>query len=149
MKKILAIMFALIFALSFATSAFAVTNTCTYCGEEISVEKDFNKHLEQLCPVLYPEKDPDAGKQYCPYDGCTGEFLDPAQYEIHLEKCPMKPSEDDASIADKIADFFENLKFEDILNTVNDLFSKINFTDIVVKIIDLLEEGVNALLGAI
>ncbi len=144
MKKFLALMFALIFALSAATTAFAAANTCPYCGIEIATEKEYNKHLKTDCPKLSHAAD-NVVTQYCPYEGCTAKFKDPKQYEAHLEECDFKKETN----RDKVEGFFENLELSDITKTVTDLLAKINFSDLAVKAIELIEKAVLAIVDLI
>lgn len=136
MKKFLAVVFALIFALSAATTAFAVANTCPHCGQYIETEKAFNEHLDKTCPKLHPVKT-------CPYEGCGAKFQDEEQYEIHVAKCPKKTDKD------KFIEKIENIDYKAIATKVIGLVQKIDFPAIIAKIIPIVEKAVNYIVSAI
>ncbi len=142
MKKFLAIVFALIFALSAATTAFAMANTCPYCGVEIVSEKEYNAHVFGKCPVKYPE----AAKTYkeCPY-GCGAKYEDNEQYEIHVANCSMKKE----TTEEKIVNFIKNIDWKAIGEKVSGVVAKIDFPSLVNKLIGLVEQAVVAIIGAV
>ena len=53
MKKFLAIVFSLIFALSACTVAFAATETCTTCKQKFETVEAYNEHLKDCKPITY------------------------------------------------------------------------------------------------
>ena len=136
MKKFLAVVFALIFALSAATTAFAVANTCPHCGQYIETEKAFNEHLDKTCPVLHPVKP-------CPYEGCGAKFQDEEQYEIHVAKCPKK------SDKDKFIEKIKGIDYKAIVTKVIGVVQKIDFPAIIAKILPVIEKAVKAIVGAV
>ena len=150
MKKVSALILALIFALSAATTAFAVTTLiqCPYCGEYIEGEKAFNEHVSDTCPVVgvEPKYDDAPILKTCPY-GCGAQFRSQTEYENHLEVCFDR---NDLTLAEKVENFLLELDLrEDVLGTVLNLLSKINFSDITVTIIGLLEKAVLGIIDAI
>ncbi len=148
MKKLTAIVLALIIALSVAVTAFAaVSLECPYCGEVLSSEKSYNEHLSKKCPVVGSEahKKDDAFFKECPY-GCGATFTKESAYNDHLEVCFSKK---DPTFAEQVEDFFLNFNFDETLGKVEELLSKVDFPSILVTIIDLLEKGVTAIIGAI
>lgn len=147
MKKFLAIMFALIFALSCATTAFAADLTCPYCNEAISSEKAYNEHISKKCPVLFADNKGDI-LYYCDYTeyGCSAYFKSEAEYKKHIEICPFKKT----TWGDKVEAFFLDLDYSDfteILGKVTDALKGIGLPGLLIKVIDLLEQGVTALIG--
>lgn len=140
-------MFALIFALSCASTAFAASNTCPHCSLVIEAEKDYNKHLSEECPNLY-SGNTGAIIYYCDYtdNGCTAKFTEEGEYEKHLEICPFKKT----SWGDEVANFFLDLDYEDftnVLDKITEALVGVGLPGILVSIIDLLEQGVTALIG--
>ncbi len=151
MKKVLALIFALIFALSAFTAAFAASSDdvyeCPHCKAEIIGEAAFNKHLDKTCPVVGTDAKIEDGEviYICPY-GCGAKFRIEKEYYNHLDVCFSKK---DPSFAQKVEDFIVNFNFDEALETVDGLLSKVDFGSILVTIIDLLEKGVMAIIGAI
>jgi hypothetical protein len=76
MKKFLAILFSVIFALSATTVAFASANTCPYCKETYENEAEYNKHLAD-CDGYFRE---------CPY-GCDADFATDDELAVHAGVC--------------------------------------------------------------
>lgn len=150
MKKLTAIVLALVIALSVAVTAFAATTyQCPYCLEVIEGEKEYNKHLEEKCPEVgseaKEEADTAAKIQTCPY-GCGAKFLDADQYDVHLDACHMKT---DPTLAEQVEDFILNFSFDETWGKVEELLSKVDFPGILVTVIDLLEKAVTGIIGAI
>lgn len=148
MKKFLAIVFALIFALSCAAPAFAAM-TCPHCNESLATEAAYNKHILKECTELFGNNKGDI-VYYCDYAeyGCTAYFGSEANYEKHLEICSFKKE----TWGDKVEAFFLDLDYDDfteVLDKITEALVDAGLPGIVVKIIDLLEEGVIALLGEI
>lgn len=151
MKKLTAIILALVIALSVAVTAFAATTyQCPYCLEVIEGEKEYNKHLEEKCPEVgseaKEETDAAAKIQTCPYEGCGAKFLDAEQYEVHLDECLKKT---DPTIAQQVEDFILDFSIFGAIDSVFELLSKVNFPSILVTVIDLLEKAVTAIIDAI
>ena len=149
MKKFLAIVFALVFALSAVTTAFAAANICPHCKEEIESESDYNKHLKSECPELSNAADNKEDKviYYCPYEGCGAKFTIASEYKKHVEEtclCKTEPT-----FLEKVEDFFVNFDINSAIDTVEGLLSKVDFEGLLIKVIDLLEKGVTAIIGAI
>lgn len=149
MKKLTAIVLALVLALSVAVTAFAAdTFQCPHCFGIIEGEKEYNEHLKTTCPVVGENAAilEEVEKQTCPYEGCNASFLKEEDYEKHLEVCPCKP---EPSAADKVEEFFLNFTIFDAIGPVMDLLGKIDGPSILVTIIDLLEKAVTGIIGAI
>lgn len=130
MKKLTAIVLALVIALSAATVAFAATSvyTCPACGDVIEGEKEFNTHLEKTCPVVGSE-----GKyKECPYDGCDAKFKSQEEYDKHLEICFYKP---EPTIADKVSDFIAGIDIKEVFGKVTDFLGGIDFAGILAKVV--------------
>lgn len=152
MKKLTAIVLALVIALSVAVTAFAAdTYQCPHCLVIVEGEKEYNEHLTDKCPVVgkeaadAKEKEETLEKQTCPY-GCNASFLEAEDYEEHLTVCPLKT---DPTLAEQLEDFIVNFSFDEALKTVDDLLSKVDGPSILVTIIDLLEKAVTAIIDAI
>lgn len=152
MKKLTAIILALVIALSVAVTAFAAsTYQCPHCSAIIEGEKEYNEHLEDKCPEVgkeaadEAEKEATLKKQTCPY-GCDASFLEAEDYEDHLNVCPLKT---DPTLAEKFEAFILNFSFDETLESVNELLSKVDGPSILVTIIDLLEKAVTAIIDAI
>lgn len=118
MKKFLAVMFAMIFALScFGTLAFAEQNnhcTCDYCGAEFTTTEELLKHVSEMnkvpdhkvvcayCGNTFTSNTllkgheavtiNDAGLIVCDNakNGCKETFTNKAAYEAHMEECEFK-----------------------------------------------------------
>lgn len=148
MKKLTAVVLALIIALSVAVTAFAATSfECPYCGEILTSEKSYNEHLSKKCPVVGSEihEKEDAFFEYCPY-GCGAAFTSESSYNNHLDVCFSKK---DPTLAEQVEDFILNFDFDETFGKVDELLSKVDFSSILVTIIDLLEKGVMAIIDAI
>ncbi|MBQ2841409.1 MAG: hypothetical protein IJE72_00070 [Clostridia bacterium] len=151
MKKLTAIILALVIALSVAVTAFAAsTYQCPYCLEVIEGEKAYNVHLDKKCPevgndIKKEEAKEEAVATPCPY-GCGAEFMIEAEYEKHLGICDKKT---DPTFAEKVEDFIVNFTFDDAIGAVEELLAKVDFPGLLVKVIDLLEKAVTAIIGAI
>ena len=148
MKKFLAIVFALIFALSCAAPAFAAM-TCPYCDAILQTEAAYNKHISEECEELFGNNQ-GAVIYYCDYAkyGCTARFTDESNYEKHLELCAFKKE----TWGDKVEAFFLDLDYDDfteVLDKITEALVGVGFPGLVVKLIDLLEQGVTALIGEI
>ena len=148
MKKLTAIVLALVIALSVAVTAFAAsTYECPHCFAIVEGEKKYNEHLSKTCPVVGSDaaKQEEIKKQSCPY-GCSASFAKEEDYKKHLEICPLTPEE---SFADKVEAFLLDFTIFDAIGPVMDLLGKLDGPSILVTIIDLLEKAVTAIIGAI
>ena len=137
MKKLTAIVLALVIALSVATVAFAATPvyTCTECGAVIEGEKAYNDHLEKTCPEVGSE-----GKiKTCPNEGCGATFYSQEEYDRHLGLCPKTP---EPSIADKVSDFIAGIDFKEVFGKVTDFLGGIDFAGILSKVIGFISDAV-------
>lgn len=152
MKKLTAIILALVMALSVAVTAFAAsTYQCPHCLAVVEGEKEYNEHLSLKCPVVGKEAADKAEteetlkNQTCPY-GCGAKFLSAEEYENHLNVCFSKK---DPTLAQKLEDAILNFNFDETLKKVDELLSKVDGPSILVTIIDLLEKAVTAIIDAI
>ncbi len=137
-------MFALVFALSCATTAFAAGLTCPYCNDTLASEEAYNEHISEKCTVLFPEKPADP--MVCAE--CGAAFKDATQYNIHITEIHVPK----ATWGDAVEAFFLDLDYSDftsILDKITDALTGVGLPGLVVKVIDLLEQGVIALLGEI
>lgn len=80
MKKVLAVLFAVMFAFSACIVAFAADGgtVCDYCGEKFATMDEFQKHIDGTFPV----KD---HKQECEF--CFEVFTSKAAYDAHKATC--------------------------------------------------------------
>lgn len=146
MKKVLALTFALIIALTASVTVFAATttvtpnmkNTCPYCGVEFDDEATYNKHISETIPV-------ENHIRQCPYHGegykdggCTAQFVIQAEYDKHVNICPFKGTKE-LTTEEKIEQFIDDIDWKELGNKVVDLVKKIPFTDIINKIVDLVK----------
>lgn len=145
MKKVLALTFALIIALTASVTVFAATvtenctNTCPYCDKSFAVEADYNKHISETIPVK-------GHVLACPYSGegyknggCTAQFVIQAEYDKHLNVCPFKGTKE-LTTEEKIENAINNIDWKDLGNKVVDLIKKIPFEDLINKIVDLVKQ---------
>lgn len=140
MKKLTAIVLALVIALSVATTAFAATSVyeCPACGAIVEGEKEFNNHLEKTCPEVGSE-----GKlKECPYEGCDAAFKIQAEYDKHLEICYFKP---EPTIADQISDFIAGIDIKEVVSKVSDFLGGIDFAGIIEKVVGFISDAVGSL----
>ncbi len=152
MKKVLSLVFVLIFALSAVTVAFAADPAvyqCDYCKAVIEGEAEYNKHLTKTCPVVGSDAQGPV-IYHCPYEGCGNPFTDKSEYDKHLTICTKKPKE---TAAEKVENFFLDFDVEDdmgeVIDKVFEVIGKLNLPNIVITIIDLLEKAVLGIIDAI
>lgn len=138
MKKLTAIVLALVIALSAATVAFAATTSvydCPACGAVIEGEKEYNDHLEKTCPVVGSE-----GKyKECPNEGCDAKFKKQEEYDRHLEVCFYKP---EPTFADKVSDFIAGIDIKEVVGKVADVLGGIDIAGILSKVIGFISDAV-------
>ncbi len=145
MKKVLALTFALIIALTASVTVFAatvtpnMTNTCPYCGRDFDDEATYNKHISETIHVKNHIC-------HCPYSGegykdggCDAQFVIQAEYDKHLEVCPFKGTKE-LTTEEKIEEFIDGIDWKEVGNKVVDLVKKIPFTDIINKIVELVKK---------
>lgn len=90
MKKFLAIVFALIFALSACTVAFAGSFKCEHCKANFSTEELYKAHINGECTVLF---------QACEY--CAAK-ISKEDMDAHLNVCTKKADADKKAEDDKL-----------------------------------------------
>jgi len=154
MKKFLAIVFALIFALSACTVAFASAEnlTCESCKAKLVDEKAYNAHINggclvdfkdcQYCAAKVATADLEAHEGECPKgayacDKCGKEFANKNAGKDHtcatedvaatvLDKIiEALKSVDWAALANKIVDFVRGIDLEGIIGKVKPLIEKV------------------------
>ena len=158
MKKFLAIVFALIFALSACTVAFADAAVWT-CPEEgckavLSTQALYDAHVNGGCLVKFTDceycearvarTDIDAHIASCPKysetcEYCTAEFDKKADYDAH--ECEVLNTVENEDVAGVVGDAIEavkNIDWEDVLAKVIDFISGIDFEGLIGKVSDLL-----------
>ncbi|MBR4858849.1 MAG: hypothetical protein IKU08_06655 [Clostridia bacterium] len=163
MKKFLAIVFSLIFALSAFTVAFAAENTCPYCKDVIADEVAYNEHISGGCDVKF---------RSCKY-GCGAKFSEAANLEVHEDACPKGAGnceycdaayanqaayeahkeneckivttvgEDAAPVVDKVIDTLKTVNWEALANKIVDAVKSIDIEGLIAKIKPVIEKVVS------
>lgn len=160
MKKFLAIVFALIFALSACTVAFAADFECSECHAVLADQKALDAHnnggcLEQFEACQYcaakvatanleaHEADCPKGAGKCEY--CDADYATQADYAEHKKNdCKMinTVGEDAAPIVDKVIDALKEVDWEALANKVVDAVKGIDIEGIIAKVKPLIERVV-------
>lgn len=168
MKKFLAILFSLIFALSATTVAFAADFVCTECHAVLESQKALDAHnnggcLKQFKACQYcsskiatanleaHEADCPKGAGSCEY--CGEAYDTQAEYAAHKDSdCKMintVGSEDTAKIVNKVIDVVKGIDWEGLGNKVVDAVKGIDFEGIIAKIKPIIEKVVAFITDAI
>lgn len=146
MKKALAIVMALVIALSMSAMAFAAegdktpaTSTpnvvCGVCGSSFNAAEDLRAHIALGCDGIRNENF-DAIALVCPHKGCGEAFVDEALYNEHIVICPKAPADP--------YDKYINLNLKDLLTMIIDLV-KTNagqwdaIESVVIRLVDFIE----------
>ena len=163
MKKFLAIVLSLIFALSACTVAFAADYECSVCHAICADEKALIAHnnggcLQQFTSCQYcaarvetakaadHEANCPKGAGKCEY--CDASYGSQAEYEAHKAECKMITtlgSEDTAKIVDKIIEAVKGINWSDLANKVVNLVKGIDFNGIIAKVKPIFEKVVGLL----
>lgn len=158
MKKFLALVFALIFALSACTVAFAADYECTVCHAILADQKALDEHnnggcLEQFRDCQYcgakvlkdslADHEADCPKGACACDYCGEDFATKGEYDAHLETCKAENNNIPvASIMDKIVEAVKGIDWADLANKVVEAVKGIDFEGIIAKIKPIIEKVV-------
>lgn len=155
MKKFLAIVFALIFALSACTVAFAAAAdlTCDTCLVKLADEKAYAAHVNggclvdfkacQYCDAKVATANLDAHEAECPKgastcDKCGAELANEAAADAHT--CV---TEDVAkNVVDKVIDALKDVDWEGVIGQVKDAIGSIDLEGIIAKIKPIVEKVV-------
>ncbi len=166
MKKFLAVLFAVIFALSSMTVAFAAaTYECEDCYVVFQDKTTYEKHINGGCEVAFVtcqyceqrvDKDYEAGH----LDNCAAanKICDVCGTAIktHEDGKACVTTEDQIKdVADKVIDTVKKVDWDKVINTVKPVFNKvidavkgIDFEGLIAKIKPLLEKVVALFDGA-
>ncbi|MBE6820033.1 MAG: hypothetical protein E7516_03180 [Ruminococcaceae bacterium] len=160
MKKFLAIVFALIFALSACTVAFAGADdlTCDTCLAKLADEKAYNAHVNggclvdfkacQYCEAKVATANLEAHEAECPKgasacDKCGADLANKAAADAH--ECA--PADIANNVLDKAIDALKNVDWADVANKIVDAVKGIDFEGIIAKIKPIFEKVVELVKG--
>ncbi len=170
MKKFLAILFSLIFALSATTVAFAdaANLTCDTCLAKLGDEKAYNAHINggclidfkecQYCDVKVSKDNIEAHEAECPKGAgkceyCGEAYDTQADYAAHKKSdCKMintVGSEDTAKIVNKVIDVVKGIDWKDLADKVVGVVKGIDFEGLIAKIKPIFEKIVAFVTDAI
>lgn len=167
MKKFLAIVFSLIFALSACTVAFAAkdTLTCDSCLAKLSDEKAYDAHVNggclvdfkacQYCEAKVATANLEAHELTCPKGAGKCEYCDAGYatqeaYAAHkANDCKMinTVGEDAAPIVDKAIDALKGVDWAGLANKIVDAVKGIDFQGLIAKIKPVIEKVVELVKG--
>lgn len=162
MKKFLAVLFALIFALSATTVAFAgvETLTCDTCFEVLPSLAEYNKHVSGGCLVDFEpckycggniaNENLEAHQLMCPKGAgkcefCGKDYATQADYAAHKEAdCKVTTSIGDkipvATVVDKVVEVVKGIDWADLGGKVVDAVKGIDFEGLIAKIKPIFEK---------
>lgn len=155
MKKFLAIVFSLIFALSACTVAFASAEdlTCDTCLAKLADEKAYNAHINggclvdfktcQYCEAKVATNNLEAHEAECPKgastcDKCGADLANKAAADAH--ECATEDVV--KNVADKAIDALKEVDWKALADKVVDLVKGIDFEGLIAKIKPLVEKVV-------
>lgn len=155
MKKFLALVFALIFALSACTVAFAAAEnlTCDTCKVKLADEKAYNAHVNggclidfkacQYCAAKVATADLDAHEAECPKgastcDKCGADLANKAAADAHT--CATEDVVN--NVADKAIDALKAVDWKALADKVVEAVKGIDFEGIIAKIKPIIEKVV-------
>lgn len=168
MKKFLAIVFSLIFALSACTVAFAGVEdlTCDSCLAKLETVDAYNKHINGGCLVDFKAckfncgakiatANVEAHELTCPKGAgkceyCDADYATQADYAAHkANDCKMinTVGEDAAPIVDKVLDALKNVDWKSLADKVVDLVKGIDIQGLIAKIKPVIEKVVELVKG--
>ncbi len=158
MKKFLAIVFSLIFALSACTVAFAADYECDVCHAVLGSEKDLTAHKNggclvdfkdcQYCAAKVATDNLEAHELTCPKgaskcDKCGKEFATQADAKGHT--CDTKDVA--GVVVDKVVDTLKTVDWASLANKVVDAVKGIDFEGLIAKVKPLVEKVVELVKG--
>ncbi len=167
MKKFLAVFFAVIFALSSMTVAFAseADLTCDTCFAKCPDAKAYAAHVNggclvdfkacQYCETKVATDDLAAHEASCPKSACSckycGEdFETVGKYDAHIEACKAAnnniPMDE---IKDKVVDTVKSIDWKGLLDKVIGVVKGIDFDGLIAKVKPVIEKVVELVKGAI
>lgn len=171
MKKFLAVLFSVIFALSATTVAFAGAEnlTCDTCFEVLGTTEAYNKHVAggclvdfepcQYCNGNIANANHEAHELQCPKGAGTCEFCGKdyatqADYAAHKEsECKVTGAIGDkvpvATIFDKVVEALKGVDWKGLVGKVGDLIGGIDFEGLIAKIKPIIEKVVDFVKTAI
>ncbi len=159
MKKFLAIVFSLIFALSACTVAFAADYECETCHAVLASEKDLTAHKNggclvnfkdcQYCAAKVATENLDAHEAECPKgatscDKCGAALKNQAAKADHT--CDTKDVAE--NVLGKVVDALGKVDWKGLANKVVDAVKGIDFEGLIAKIKPLIEKVVDLVKGA-
>lgn len=158
MKKFLAIVFALIFALSACTVAFAADYECETCHAVLASEKDLTAHKNggclvdfkdcQYCAAKVATDNLEAHEAECPKGASTCEKCGAALANVAAADAHECDTKDVAeNVADKVIDALKEVDWKALADKVVEAVKGINFDEIVAKIKPLVEKVVELVKG--
>lgn len=161
MKKFLAIVFSLIFALSACTVAFASAEnlTCESCLVKLADEKAYNAHVNggclvdfktcQYCEAKVATENIGDHEAECPKGASTCDKCGKALANKAEAKAHSCVTEDVASnVLDKAIDALKEVDWASLANKVVDAVKGIDFEGIIAKIKPVIEKVVELVKGA-
>ncbi len=159
MKKFLAIVFALIFALSACTVAFAADFECETCHAVLASQKDLDAHKNggclvdfktcQYCAAKVATDNLEAHEADCPKGASTCDKCGAALATQADAKAHACATEDVANnVLDKVVDALKEVDWASLANKVVDAVKGIDFEGLIAKIKPLIEKVVDLVKGA-
>lgn len=170
MKKFLAVLFSLIFALSATTVAFAgaADLTCDTCLAKLADEKAYNAHVNggclvdfkdcQYCKAKVATANLEAHEAECPKGAgaceyCGEAYGTQAEYAAHKDsECKMintVGSEDTAKVVNKVIDVVKGIDWKELGDKVVGVVKGIDFEGLIAKIKPIIEKVVAFITDAI
>ena len=163
MKKFLAIVFSLIFALSACTVAFAAkdTLTCDSCLVKLSDEKAYDAHVNggclvdfkacQYCEAKVATANVEAHEAECPKgastcDKCGADLANEAAADAH-KKAGCDTKELAENVLDKAIDALKKVDWKSLADKVVGAVKGIDFQGLIAKIKPVIEKVVELVKG--
>lgn len=163
MKKFLAIVFSLIFALSACTVAFAAkdTLTCDSCLVKLSDEKAYDAHVNggclvdfkacQYCEAKVATANVEAHEAECPKgastcDKCGADLANKAAADAH-KKAGCDTKELAENVLDKAIDALKKVDWKSLADKVVGAVKGIDFQGLIAKIKPVIEKVVELVKG--
>ncbi len=158
MKKFLAIVFSLIFALSACTVAFAANFECEVCHAVFADQKSLDSHNNGGCLVVFKdckycaakveESDLAAHEAECPKgastcDKCGAALANETEADTHA----CDPKDVASSVLDKAIDALKEVDWKSLADKVVGAVKGIDFEGLIAKIKPLVEKVVTLVKG--